>query len=192
MTKSFFYSIICAFSICFSAFGNHPHSVSIEVSNIDVDQSFADKTYLGSDKKNLLTLGYGYKFQFNQAFIKPSIFYNIGDITINDTDGTNDKSTFNPSFSIEGDFGYDITNKFGVFGTVGFMQTTMEREVSGYKTDASYTGIITGAGVKYDIAKQLSIITKYQIAKFDYGIQGSSEKFNVETKAIRVGIAYNF
>ncbi|MDA9230941.1 porin family protein [Rickettsiales bacterium] len=177
---------------CSSAFAKNGHSLSLEASRINVDQEFANVTYLGSDDAMLPTLGYGYKFEFNKFFIKPSVFYTFGDVEIKDTDGTNDKTTFTPSFSVEGDFGYDVTSKFGIFGTLGLMQTNYEREVFGIKDDASYMGFIFGAGVRYDIIDQLSLTAKYQVGQFDYGIQGSSEEYKVDTDTIRVGLSYNF
>ena len=96
------------------------------------------------------------------------------------------------SFSIEGDFGYDVTNKFGIFGTVGLMQTNLERQISGVTIDANNLGFIFGAGARYDIVDQLSITAKYQIGQFDYGIQGSSQEFEVDTNVIKLGLSYNF
>lgn len=72
------------------------------------------------------------------------------------------------------------------------MGSKLEREVSNLKDTASTIGIIFGAGVKYDIIEELSLTAKYQAGKFNYGVNGSSEDFEVDANLIRVGLSYNF
>ena len=192
MKKILFLSALYCSIMSASAFAKEGPSISIESSKMNIDQSFANVTYLGSNDKTLPTLGYGYQFEFGKFFIKPSFYYTFGDVEIKDTDGTNDKSTFKPVFSFEGDFGYEITDHLGLFTTLGIMGSKLEREVSNLKDTASTIGIIFGAGVKYDIIEELSLTAKYQAGKFNYGVNGSSEDFEVDANLIRVGLSYNF
>ncbi len=48
------------------------HSLGLEFSEISVKQEYGNTTYLGSDEKIMPTIRYGYKFQFDKLFIKPS------------------------------------------------------------------------------------------------------------------------
>lgn len=197
--KTLVYSSIISSLICSGALAKEGHSVSIEASRIDFDQSYGNANYLGSNDKVLPTIGYGYNFEFDKFFIKPALYYNIGSIEAQDTDNNQfiqGKSTFTPTFSIEGDFGYNVTNKFGIFGTVGLMHANLERELNilgvSDKEDANSIGYLFGVGLKYDIIDQLSLTAKYQFSQLSYGVKNSSQDYEIDVNNIRIGLAYNF
>lgn len=81
-----------------------------------------------------------------------------------------------PSFSFEGGFGYDVTDKLGVFETIGVMQADYKREVSGSSSEAYYTGALYGFGVSYKIVDQLSLTAKYQVANLE-GLDKAGHSF---------------
>ncbi|MFT6332587.1 MAG: opacity protein-like surface antigen [Lentimonas sp.] len=168
------------------------HVVSLEGSFIDVDQNLGNADYLGSDNQILPTLRYGYKFQFDKIFVRPSASYTIGDIDINDTDGTSDKSTVSNIYTIESDIGYDITDAIGVFGTLGLQGLSLEREVSGSKDDANSIGFLLGLGAEYNINDNLSVSAKYQYSEVNVDVQGSNSDHELELNTIKIGFSYNF
>jgi opacity protein-like surface antigen len=174
------------------AFAENRHSLSLEASKIDVDQKLGVQTYLGSDDKILPTVRYGYKFQLGQFFIKPSASYTAGDIKIQDTDGTADSTTISQLFTVEGDLGYNVTNKLSLFGTLGLAGANLERDVSGDKKDASSTGILFGFGAEYDVLESLSISAKYQNVAIDYSDIYSNSDVETDMNIIKVGVSYNF
>lgn len=177
-----------------AAIADNRHSLSIEASKIDVEQSFGSADYLGSDDSILPTLRYGYKFQLNDFYLRPSVSYTFGDIEMKDTDRPNDSSTLSQILTLEGDAGYNITEKLGVFVTLGLMKANFERDVpsGNYKDDANGNGALVGVGVEYDIMDSLSVGVKYQHAQIDYGVQNNSNDFEVEVDTIKVGLSYNF
>jgi opacity protein-like surface antigen len=195
MKKLLILSTLLSAILTQQAFAKSQHQISVEASRFDVDQTFGDATYLGSDDAILATIGYGYKFQFkNNLFVRPSIFYTIGDVEMKDTDGLNGKSTFNPEFSLEADFGYNITDKFALFGTAGLMTASMERQdpILAYRDEAKDVGFIVGAGAEYQVIDNLSVSLKYQFSKVDFGVENANEDWEVESNTIRLGLSYNF
>lgn len=185
--------------LCSSSFAKSVHSLSLEASRVSVDQELGelgDATFLGSEDKIIPTIGYGYNAQFNQFFIKPSVFYSFGDIEIQDIDGTNDSSTFSPSLSVEFDFGYDVNSKASLFATLGFAYAEFERDDSIFTDEAGSTiGTIVGVGAAYNVNENISLTARYQVGYYEFGVESSVSgisipDFEVETDSFRVGLSY--
>lgn len=166
-------------------------SLSIETSKIDVDQELGNVTYLDSGDEILPTVRYGYKFQLDKAFIRPSASYTFGDLEIQDTDGTSDTTTISKLFTAEADLGYNITNEFSIFGTLGFARANLERDVSNVKRDANGSGALFGFGLEYDISDSMSISARYQISDIDYSDIYTVD-FETDMEIIKIGASYNF
>jgi opacity protein-like surface antigen len=194
MKKLFITTTIIGSLLSSIALAENKHSLGLEFSEISVEQEYGDATYLGSDKKILPTIRYGYKFQFDKFFVKPSASYAIGSIEIKDTDdnNTNDKSTISQLITIEGDLGYDINNKLSVFGTLGLASSKYERDQSGNTDSATNTGVLFGFGVEYDISDSFSINTKYQNTTIVTPVTNSSDDYKNDIDMIKVGASYNF
>lgn len=186
-------------AICSSAMAENNHSVSIEASFMNFDQSYSDTNLLKSGNSVLPTIGYGYNFEFDKLFVKPSIYLSIGSFEAKDEvvdQNVSAKSTFTPNFSFETDIGYNINSKFGIFGTLGLVSANLERDyqdqIVSQKSDADSIGYLVGVGLKYNIMDQLSLTAKYQISQLAYDVADSSEDLEVDLTNLRVGLSYNF
>ena len=172
------------------AFSKNVRSISIEASNIDVEQSFNNVEYLGSENKTRPTVRYSYKGQGEHIFFRPSISYTFGEIALRDTNSTSNKSTLSKIATIEADIGFNITKKTSVFATVGAISATFERDENGINHDKNSNAILAGVGLEYDICKKYSVNAKYQRSDMAFNVSDHDADHKVSTDIFKVGIYF--
>ncbi len=192
-------ALTCAFSIISAAaYAEHKPIISIEYASYDVSQQHIDSPFFGrNNRDNLVTFGYGYNFDFEQTFFRPGIYYSANDVSIPDTDGSGDKSIYNPQFSVEADFGVKLNDKFDIFFTAGYAQVNFIREVSNRSTEISQWGLAYGFGTQYNINQNFLISAKYQKWQHEYDTLNNDNtpnpnQYKIHADIIRIGLAYKF
>lgn len=174
------------------AFSKNIRSISIEASNIDVEQSFDNVDYLGSKNKTRPTLRYAYKAQGEKVFFRPSISYTFGELALRDTNSTSNKSTLSKIATIEADIGFNITKKTSIFATVGAISATFERDENGINHDKNANAILAGVGLEYDICKKYSVSAKYQRSDMAFNVSDHDADYKVSADIFKAGISYKF
>lgn len=94
-------------------------------------------------------------------------------------------------YGIKTDVGFDITDKFAVFGNFALVNNSYDAmSSSGHKTGNSFAESI-GDGVKYSLKDDLDINLSYETSEVKMSVAGVSDtRFDVNV--IRLGAAYNF
>lgn len=179
-------------SISFANQNEHKkqHQISLELSNFDVDQTYGATTFLGADSDLIPTIRYSYTHQLEQVFLRPSVSYNLGDVSIVDNHpyvGTS--VVFTPTYSVEGDIGLNLNSDTSIFATIGVIGAKWKHTTT---TEGKDDGVVFGLGADYNINDNIIVSAKYQRATVDFGVEGSANDIETESDVIKVGIGYKF
>ncbi|MFC1659667.1 outer membrane beta-barrel protein [Pseudomonadota bacterium] len=140
-------------------------------------------------------INYKYAFNINNFFVAPVLFY----------DNSNTQTKYSTSFmggaavvessgrlrhryGIRSDFGYDITDKFAVYGMFGYAELRIRRSGDNIKEES----LLYGLGTKYSITKRLDVSTSYETSTYANKRDNRLKKFFMDVDVIRLGMSYKF
>lgn len=168
------------------------HALTIEASMFDVEQTWGDAYWFGSDDKILPGLGYAYKFTLgNNIFIRPGLVANFSDIEVKDTDGSGDFLKVSSIHSYYVDAGSKINDKMSAYATIGITSATIDR--TGYPAGKETgRGVTLGLGVAYNVAENIDIDFKYQTTDLEFDVAGFTENYEVSLDAFKLGASFKF
>lgn len=153
--------------------------------NVKVPLSDSDSVSLG--------VNYGYAFNFSKIFLVPELFYDYSNVEAKDI--SNYPINLNQRYGAKLNLGYDITEKFAIFGNVGIAVNDFEYDfssVSGYGVESDkVTSALFGLGLKYNVANNVSLKVSYEVSSLDPRTPSSND-IDYDFSVIRVGAAYNF
>ncbi len=136
-------------------------------------------------------VGVNYKYAFNMdnIFVAPGIFYNFNDAE-NRAKGSDYKSEMKYSYGVKADLGYDITDKFAAFVTLGYQEARLDASQPSvvYYKDATTESIIYGLGAKYSVTNNIDVALAYEYN--NYTKSGTANAYNPEL--MKLGVAYKF
>lgn len=147
---------------------------------------------------------YKYAFNFNRFFVAPGIFYdnNSANADFALPEAVRFSNNVQNSYGVKADFGYDVTEKFSPFVTLGFSMTrsTISYYSGAYPLTKSATnneGLVYGLGFRYKLSKAVSVVASYELTQFGLNSNldatiGGSDKLNSDYKVAKLGVAYNF
>lgn len=161
-------------------------------------------------------VNYKYAFNFDRFFVAPGVFFeqNLG--TKDQTTGENGKLKVNNRFGTRADFGYDITERFSPYFTVGLAGVSYKSKyyVDTGSRDANdqilyafsskrgtAVSAIYGLGLKFNLDNDLSLNAEYNIQHFTAkAIIDPAAYINYQDRAnlkakletFKIGISYNF
>ncbi|MFZ8865068.1 MAG: outer membrane protein [Rickettsiales bacterium] len=170
------------------------HALTIEASMFDVEQTWGDADWFGSDDKILPGLGYAYKFTLdNNIFIRPGLVANFSDIEVKDKsyddyDGSLKVSSIHSYYV---DAGSKINDKMSAYATIGITSATIDRTglPAGKETGR---GVTLGLGVAYNVAENIDIDFKYQTTDLEFDVAGFTENYEVSLDAFKLGASFKF
>ena len=164
---------------------------------IDFDQSA---------KKNSSATGYGlaykYAFNYNDFFLAPGVFYDhIGsDTKLVQADTSSGTLSVKDRYGAKLDLGYDITDQFAIYGTVGVASVSYDIKFDNLLVLAHQTGnktaAIGGVGFAYHVHKNVTLSLEYNRQKaLNIAINNSAllqENFKATVDTMKFGVAYHF
>ena len=173
--------------------------VGISLINSSTVNSYADG---GKDRNDNISLGADYKYAFNFGgfFIAPGLFYDHNALSQNTLySGTSFNANLKYSYGIKANIGYDVTDSFAPFLTIGHSQTRNSYGTNNFNYKENYTneGMILGAGFKYSLNDSVDLNASYEIVQFGLtsnvgAVIGGTDKINPTYKVARVGASYHF
>lgn len=147
---------------------------------------------------------YKYAFNFNNFFIAPGIFFDNNAHDNNYSLGDGDRASLNGKYNYGAkiDFGYDLTEKFSPFVTLGHSETRLSYSeygpnVQSVKYDHTQEGLIYGLGFRYSLTDSVSLNAAYEITKFN-GTKNfddlvvGNDKVDSDYRVAKLGVAFNF
>jgi opacity protein-like surface antigen len=149
-------------------------------------------------------VNYKYAFNFNKFFVAPGIFFDHNNTKVTQT---NDslfgydiiESELHHSYGADLSLGYDVTDKFAIFGNIGHSENRVSsafysKTSSDSKMKSTYEAFIYGGGFKLGLSDELDLNATYLVSQ--YGISddvlNTTDKFNSNYHTVKVGISYNF
>ena len=173
-----------------------------------INTSTVETNALGSGQKHRndnFSVGadYKYAFNFDKFFVAPGIFYDYNNNNADYASWTGEMYSGDLAYSYGAkvDFGYDVTDKFSPFVTIGYSETrssgTYYDTSEYYREDFTDEGLVLGLGLRYAINDMLSINASYEATQLGGAsnldaIIGGTDKINPAYKVIKLGVAYNF
>ncbi len=157
--------------------------------------TFFNQDFYGSvNEESDLGFGVEYKhaFNFNDFFIAPAAFYNRNNVYLNysDRDGNSYADKLNYSHGFKSDFGYDITDKFAIFITLGLAKINVSTKAdfgtnvdSSNGTEKAHT---YGGGVKYSVSDNFDIQFSYE----SLGYTNKNIQRHFDPEVFKLGFAY--
>lgn len=154
---------------------------------------------------------YRYALNFNNFFIAPGLFFERNRLTIDgdwiQNSDAGRRMEVKYRYGAKLDFGYDVTENFAPYFTVGYAginygtkqysfqgtQTRSTRLINDTAGDVFY-----GAGIKFDINEQVSVITEYTTQNFSARVRvpndynGRSAVYRNRLDVAKIGVAYRF
>jgi len=180
------------------------HYVGVDL--INTDMKLSDNNYSGnntynikSDSKNSLGVNYKYAFNFKDFFVAPVVFYDYSNVEL--ADNSNGVWELESRIGIGTDLGYDITNKFAVFGNISITRNRyfVNWRSEQYTKKDHATAMSYGIGVKYSATDNIDVKLAYEVSSFDMrepsvvGLDGSGNyKSDFDIDVIKLGMAYKF
>lgn len=154
---------------------------------------------IGNDNETSVGVNYKYAFNFDNFFVAPGLFYDYAHAKAISTGtfglGTpfRDDLELNHRFGAKLDLGYDITNKFAAFATVGAANNSV-RVLWRPQYMSNHTnglGLIYGVGAKYSVTHNIDFNLGYEFSNARMkDLDGRRIDFNVNVA--RAGVAYKF
>jgi outer membrane autotransporter protein len=163
--------------------------------------SFSGRTYG-------LGLNYKYAFNFNNFFVAPGII-----LEQNSLGSSKAKADYSQSlqiknrYGVKADFGYDLTDRVSPYLTLGYAEIAYKAKSAAYSggsivngNKSAYEGDwFYGAGVKFDLTKNVALNLEYNLQNFQAKTQVPSQasylnKISYISKldVLKLGLAYNF
>lgn len=177
------------------------HYVGLDLINTQYETTGFTSDTKHEDDKVSLGVNYKYAFNINNFFIAPEIFYddNNAQVKIHEEDQSNKymkAEELKYRYGVKLNLGYDINDKFALYGTVGFAENRLEYYdsiISSGKAEydaasATKESIIYGLGAKYSINDKFSVNVAYETSKLDF----EGVAYDSDVNVLRVGASYNF
>ena len=177
-------------SICFAK-AEKKHQVSLEISNFSVSQEYEDTSFLGSDSGFIPSIKYSYRHQLNQFFIRPSVSYNLGDVSISDKKPYTGTSILTPTYALKGDIGFDVNKATSIFFNAGIIGAKWKYTATA-TTEAKSIGALIGLGAEYSINDNIVITAKYERASVDFDVENDSSDVETISNIFGIGVGYKF
>jgi opacity protein-like surface antigen len=144
------------------------------------------------------SIGYGvnykYAFNFDNVFVAPGVFFEKLGTEAKDKDG--DSVSVNYRYGIKANVGYDVTDDFAAYITAGAASTSYEVDwkAAGLKKSGSKIGYIVGAGLSYNVAKDVSLNVEYNVQPLTVSTpdDGGINQAKTTVSVAKLGIAYRF
>lgn len=139
----------------------------------------------GANYKYAISLG-------DNIFIAPGVFAEKLGTEAKDDD--RDPTTLNYRYGAKLDVGYDITDKFAVYATVGAASINykVDWKSIGRKTTGNEFSPTYGLGFSYNIQKNLALNFEYNYQQADLKTPGNLAKNKTELSVAKIGVAYRF
>jgi len=171
----------------------------------------AGKVHNNGIQNNGFGMGVSYKYAFNfkNIYLAPGVFAEQYDLSANRIDVPIDyprRLQVNNRYGTKLDLGYDVTKYFAPYVTGGYSlihyKSTNYNDTAGVIKTKNVIGDsgswFFGAGLKFDVSKNISISTEYNTQKFraKTAIPNNnvnySGYFKSRVDVMKVGVAYKF
>jgi len=150
-----------------------------------VGLNFIDTASSNQNHNSNFGLGADYKYAFNFGglFLAPGVFYDYNRLS------QPNSPTLKYSYGAKLNIGYDVTDKFAPFVTVGASQTRIQ--------ESAKNGMLLGVGFKYALNSDVDFTAAYEMTQFGLaGKAGSvidgTDKINATYRVAKVGATYHF
>jgi opacity protein-like surface antigen len=151
--------------------------LATEYKLINTDGSRTNNTSYG------IGANYKYAFNFDKIFVAPGVFYNHNRAEIKNLQGGRGQLKY--SYGAKADLGYDITDKFAPFVTLGYQES---RHTFSGVDNATEESIVYGVGGKYSVTNDVDVALAYEYSNYvKSGVPNS-----VNPEVIKLGVAYKF
>lgn len=168
------------------------------------EANVGDGTIITENNQDDVSAGVGgnIKFAINMGgfFIAPGAFFNYNNASVSETyvsDNVKIREELEYSYGGKADIGFDITDKFAVFGTIGYQKNEHEREVtilgdkdrSNFESDA----LIYGGGLKVSVSDHVDLSVAYEYV--DYNGDEDDNDVGADSnnpQVAKVGVAFKF
>lgn len=153
------------------------------------------------DKSYGFGLNYKYAFNFNNFFIAPGIFAEMNNLQAKGKLGSAKESfEIHNRLGLKADIGYDINDKFAIYGTGGFSSISYDYKYNSSTTIASSSGresgYFYGAGLAYNINDKFAVNVEYNAQSVDlpspFTSGGKRDEIEANLSVIKLGASYRF
>ena len=172
----------------------------------DIENKASDENINIKDHQIGFGADYKYAINFNGFFVAPGVFVERNNteakISENDVylpgDSLSVKANTKYRYGIKSDIGYDITNDLSAYLTGGLSrnnyQFTLQYGNGGvteqHKESGNKIGYFYGLGLAYNINKDISLNTEYNMQKIDYKFD--VDKVKADLSVAKIGVSYHF
>lgn len=139
-------------------------------------------------------LDYRYAFNMNNFFIAPGLFVEKNNIkTRESTDEMTSTISINYRYGLKANIGYDVTDEASVYFTNGLSNTLYKVD---WKSDGEKStgaiGYFYGAGVAYNVTKEVAVNVEYNTQKIDLNTASVGAKVENTLSVVKLGVSYHF
>jgi opacity protein-like surface antigen len=163
------------------------------VEALDVDA--ADNTVKHDDSDFSLGVSYSHAFNFDGFFVAPELFYDYNNADVEaryaDQSGGASKYTMDNSVGIKVNVGYDVSDEFAVYASIGraLVRTEVDSIPSTGDGKSNEEADIFGLGVKYNLNENLGLSLGHDILQADFtGFPNDNANYNTT----KLGVSYKF
>ena len=187
--------------------GTSGHYVGVNLINTTLEAITAndaeDNSYQPERSKISTGLSYQYAFNYKGFFVAPELFYNFNNTnSVNSIEEAPEGYELNlkQSYGVKLNLGYDITDKFSVFGLVGHSEVRAKIKYYSVQYEVfeqqslTQEAFIMGLGARYVVGKNISVKLSHEINQLGFSkkVLDTTDKINPDYSVTSLGVAYNF